>query len=98
MMEHENSNRPSNDFKETICPIEHNELIRQNQSALEEYCKFCTSQLVLPIFNFNKKQLQLYGTASTNFEARKLHFYDCNMIVKFLFSQKRSDSWSYKTI
>ncbi|CAF0897200.1 unnamed protein product [Adineta ricciae] len=82
-MEHENSNRSPNDFKETICPIEHDELIRQNQSALEEYFKFCTSQLVLPIFNFNKKQLHLYGTATTNFEAEK-RFLDLqnNLVLK----------------
>ncbi|CAF4120007.1 unnamed protein product, partial [Rotaria sp. Silwood2] len=69
MMEHENSNKSSDDYQETTCSIQCDILLQQNQSILNEYLEFCSMRLVLPILNFHTKQLHLFGYSKSNIEA-----------------------------
>ena len=71
-MEYENSRELSGDYKETLCPIQCDVLLQENESALNEYFEFCSIRLVLPVFNFNKKQLQLFGSTISSIEAGKI--------------------------
>ncbi|CAF2505584.1 unnamed protein product [Rotaria sp. Silwood2] len=74
MMEHENSNKSSDDYQETTCSIQCDILLQQNQSILNEYLEFCSMRLVLPILNFHTKQLHLFGYSKSNIEAEKRFF------------------------
>jgi hypothetical protein len=70
-MEHENSNKPSLDYKETVCSIHCDALLQKNQSVLNEYLNFCSDRLVLPAVDFDKKQLHLSGNTTSIIEAGK---------------------------
>ncbi|CAF1131801.1 unnamed protein product [Rotaria sordida] len=73
-MEYENSNKLSNDYQEMICSIQCDVLLQHNQNILNKYFEFCSTRLVLPIFNFNTKQLHLFGCNKSNIEAKKRFF------------------------
>ncbi|CAF1179566.1 unnamed protein product [Rotaria sp. Silwood1] len=70
-MEDKNSNKLSDDYQESTCSIQCDTLLQRNQSIVNDYFKFCSTQLVLPILNFNTKQLHLYGYSKSNTEAKK---------------------------
>ncbi|UJR08823.1 hypothetical protein I4U23_013078 [Adineta vaga] len=70
-MEWKNSTKDAHEYKETVCHIQCDELIKENQSVLDEYLKFCSTQMVLPILNFNEKKLHLFGNMTSNIEAEK---------------------------
>jgi hypothetical protein len=71
-MEYENSSKFSCDYKETVCPIQCDVLLQENQSVLNEYFNFCTIRLVLPVLNFEKKELHLFGSTTSSTEAGKI--------------------------
>jgi hypothetical protein len=71
-MEHEDSSNFSSDYKETVCSIQCDVLLQGNQSILNEYFEFCYTRLVLPVLNFNKKQLHLFGSTTSSIEAGKI--------------------------
>jgi hypothetical protein len=71
MMEHENSNKFSVDYKELVCSIQCDALLQENQTVWKEYFEFCSTRLVLSIVDFDKKQLRLFGSATSTFEAGK---------------------------
>ena len=71
-MENEGSSNFPSDYKETICSIQCDALLQRNQSSLNEYFEFCSTRLVLPVLNFNKKQLHLFGSTASSIEAGKI--------------------------
>lgn len=71
-MEHKHSNASANDYKEVVCAIQCDTLLQEKCSALSKYIEFCSTRLVLPIINFNQKQLQLFGTTASTLEAGKI--------------------------
>jgi hypothetical protein len=89
-MEHKCSSNFSNDYNETICSMQCDVLLQENQSILNEYFEFCSTRLVLPVANFNKKQLHLFGSTASITEAGKIRkVHNSQAIVCFYFSSNR---------
>jgi len=71
-MEDENSKKLSIDYKEIVCSVQCDTLLKENQSALNEYFEYCSTRLVLSVVDFDKKQLQLFGSTTSTLEAGKI--------------------------
>jgi len=84
-MEHENLNKSSIDYKEIICSVQCDPLLRENQSALNEYFEFCSTRLVLSVINFDKKQLHLFGSTISILEAGKIRMIKITIFDFFLY-------------
>ena len=82
-MEHKNPTEETRDYRETVCSIQCDALIRENQSALDQYLQFCSTRLVLPILNFNDKQLHLFGSMTANTEAGRMRLYLVTRNLRF---------------
>ena len=71
-MEHKHSGESSNNYQESILPIQYNELLKQNEPIRNKYVEFCSKRYILPVFMFDEKQLHLWGTIQLIKEAGKI--------------------------
>ncbi|CAF0777148.1 unnamed protein product [Rotaria sp. Silwood1] len=62
------------DYIEKICILQYDILLKDNQSALNEYIDFCSTRQILSIFDFNNNQLHLFGSSISTKEAEKRFF------------------------
>ncbi|CAF4336108.1 unnamed protein product [Rotaria sp. Silwood2] len=62
------------DYIEKIYTLQYDVLLKDNQSAVNEYIDFCSNRQILSIFDFNNKQLHLFGSSISTKEAEKRFF------------------------
>ncbi len=68
------------DYIEKICAVQYDALLKENQTILDEYVDFCSTRQILSVFDFNNKQLHLFGRSISTKEAgRILYHYYTNM-------------------
>jgi hypothetical protein len=60
------------DYIEKICAVQYDALLIENQFVLDEYVDFCSTQQILSIFDFNNKQLHLFGRSISIKEAGRI--------------------------
>ena len=70
------------DYVEKICAVECDELLKENQTAVDQYIDFCSTRQILSIFDYPNKQLHLYGRSISTIEAgRLLYHYHSNINI-----------------
>ncbi|CAF0903705.1 unnamed protein product [Rotaria sordida] len=87
------------DYIEKICTLQYDVLLKDNQSAINEYVDFCSTRQILSIFDFNNKQLRLFGSSISTKEAEKRFFDLQNELLIENIKARKIDGilWWYET-
>ncbi|CAF2013767.1 unnamed protein product [Rotaria magnacalcarata] len=87
------------DYIEKVCTLQYDELLKENESALNEYADFCSTRQILSIFNFDNKRLHLFGSSMSTKQAEKRFFDLQNEILINNIKQRKIDDvlWWYET-